>query len=143
MKTGKAKIASLATQNFHPTEGKHSTEVESTGKLLLFRSELGNKETKSQRNRSENRKLSSSLPRPSKNKKDSGTDKNEKAVQQNIETNNEKLKMIVNNLATAVSYSFRNALALRDQKKQVIDKSSLTFFLRREVRKMCLIKELI
>ena len=111
--------------------------------MLLFRSELANKETKSQRNRSEIRKLSWSLSPPAKNKKDRGTDKNEKAVQQNMETNNEKLKMIVNNLATAVSYSFHNALALRDQKNQVIDKSSLTFFLRREVRKMCLIKELI
>ena len=28
--------------------------------------------------------------------------------------NNEKLQMIVNNLATAVSYSFQNALALQE-----------------------------
>ena len=51
--------------------------------------------------------------------------------------------MIVNNLATAVSYSFQNALSLQEQQSQGIDKSFLTIFLRREVKKMYLIKELI
>lgn len=146
LKTGKVKTASLSTHNFLSAVGKHSTELETMNKLLLFRSrgDLANKETISQRNRSEIRELSWSLPPPARNKKkDSGTDRNEKAAQQNLETNNEKLKVIVNNLATAVSYSFQNALALQDQKNQVIDKSFLTFFLRREVRKMCLIRELI
>lgn len=144
--TGKVTTASLTTQNFLSAVGKHSTELETMDKLLLFRSrgDLANKETISQRNRSEIRELSWSLPPPARNKKkDSGLDRNEKAAQQNLETNNEKLKVIVNNLATAVSYSFQNAIALQDQKNQVIDKSFLTFFLRREVRKMCLIRELI
>ena len=144
LKTGKIKIAWLTTQNFHSAEGKQSTELERIDKLLLLRSELGNKDTKSQRNRSEISELSWSLPLPARNKKKGcETDKNDKAAQQNMATNNKKLKMIVNNLAKAVSYSFRNALALRDQKNHVIDKSFLTFLLRREVRKMCLIKELI
>lgn len=131
LKTGKVKTASLSTHNFLSAVGKHSTELETMDKLLLFRSrgDLANKETISQRNRSEIRELSWSLPPPARNKKkDSGTDRNEKAAQQNLETNNEKLKVIVNNLATAVSYSFQNALALQDQKNQVIDKSFLTFF---------------
>ena len=36
LKTGKVKIASLATQNFHPTEGKHSTELERSGQVAVI-----------------------------------------------------------------------------------------------------------
>ena len=144
LKTGKVKVAPQTTQNFLSAEGKHSTQLETKDKLLLLRGGLGNKETISQRNRSEISELSWSLPPPARNKKkDSETDKNEKATQQNLEMNNEKFKMIVKNLANAVSYSFQNVLALRSRESQVIDKSFLTFVLKREVKKMCLIKELI
>ena len=144
LKTGKAEVAPQTTQNFLSAEGKHSTELGTMGKLLLFRGDLGNKDKTSQRKRSEISELSWSLAPPAGNKKKgSGTDKNEKAAQQNLEMNNEKFKMIVKNLANAVSYSFQNALALRSRGSQVIDQSFLTFVLKREVRKMCLIKELI
>lgn len=144
VKTGEVKIASLMTQKFHSAEGKRSTEAERMDKLLLFRSERGNKGMKYQRNHSEISDLSLTVLSPARNKrKDSGTEKKEKAAQQQMEKNNEQLKMIVNNLATAISYSFQNALALQELHSQEIDKSFLKFFLRREVRKMFLIKELI
>ena len=145
LKTSEVKIASLASQNFHLAESKRSTEAKRTDKLLLLQSERGNKGTKLQPNRSEISDLSSlSLPLPARNKKKiSGAKENEKATQRNMEKNNEKLKMIVNNLVSAVSYSFQNALALQEQRSQEIDNSFLAFFLRREVRKMYLIKELI
>jgi len=138
VKTGEDKIASVNNQ------GKHSLEAQRKDHLLLFRSELGNNKMELQRNRSKISDLSFfSLP-PARNKKnDSGKEKKEKATQQNMEKNNAKFKMIVNNLATAVSYSFQNALALHEQQSQGLDQSILTFFLRREVKKMYLIKELI
>lgn len=138
VKTGKVQITSLNTQ------GKHSIEAERKDNLLLFRNALGNKEMESQRNRSEISDLSLSLPLPARNKKKgSRTEKKGKTTQQNMEKNNEKLKMIVNNLATAVLYSFQNAFALQEQQSQEVDKSFLKLLLRREVKKMYLIKELI
>ena len=138
VKTGEVKIPSLYTR------GKDSIEAERNGNLMLFRSELGIKDRESRRNRSEISDLYLSSPPPARSKKkDSRTEKKEKTAHQNIKKNNEKLKMIVNNLATAVSYSFQNALSLQEQQSQGIDKSFLTIFLRREVKKMYLIKELI
>ena len=147
VKTGQVKTTSMTPQDFHSAKGKRSTEVEKKDKLFLCRSELGNtdKETESQRNHSDISVSSFSSPAPPARgkKKGSGTEKKEKTAQQNTENKNEKLKMILNNLVTEVSYSFQNALTLQEQHSQVINKSFLTFGLRREVRKVLLIKELI
>lgn len=139
VKTEEAKIASTKTRRSSSSESKHSMEGERKERLL-FRNERGNRSTKSQDACSD---LSSSLTPPVKSKRKCEAEKTkEKIAQRKMKKNNERLKMIVNNFITAVSYSFQNGLALKEQPNQEIDKSFLTFFLRREVRKMYLIKEL-
>lgn len=140
-KTDEGKIVScLRDRKFEASsEDKFSTEAERMEKSF-FKHERGNRDMKSQ---DVYGNLSWSPSPPVLNKrKGSGTVKKEPA-QQKVEKNNKQLKMVVNNLVSAVSYSFQNALALKQQQCQEIDKSFLTFFLRREARKMFLIKELI
>lgn len=141
VKTNEDKIAPcLKDREFELSSDKRSTEAERIEKLF-FRRERGNRDMKS-KDVYGNLSWSSSPPITSK-RKSSGGEKKEKTEQRKVQKNNEQLKIVVNNLVTAISYTFQNALALKQQQGEKIDKSFLTFFLRREARKMFLVKELI
>lgn len=138
-------ITYLENRKFESSEAKRSTEAEKAERIekLFLRHGNGNRGIKSQDVYTD---LTWSSTPPVKGKQKSSCNelqRKEKAVQRKAQKKSEQLKMVVNNLVSAISFSFQNALALKQQHGQQIDKSFLTFFLRRELRKMFLIKELI
>ncbi|KAL9973068.1 hypothetical protein ACROYT_G019477 [Oculina patagonica] len=141
-KTDEANIAScLKNRKFEvSSEEERSAEAERMDKMYS-RLERGDRDMKSQDFKKN--LLWSSSPPVLNNRNGNGAEKNEKHTQRKVEKDSKQLKIVVNNLVSAISYSFQNALALKQQQRQEIDKSFLTFFLRREARKMFLIKELI
>ena len=142
VKVHAAKLASIKTQKFDSAEDKRFMEVGQMNKLL-FRNERGNRRVKLRRDVCGNLFLSSTSSQAARGKRKSGAENKENLTQQKAKKGSEQLKRIINNLVIAVSYSFQNAHALKQQLGKETDNSFLTFCLRRELRKMFLINELI